>query len=538
MSKLGGRGNRFLIGMVVAAGGATLVSVAPVIAAVNGAPQLTFPWGSSVNADNANPNGQFNYGPHDFSGIDTNQHVHPWNSLDLAPLDGRVYAARGGTAYVECGGERIQIVHGDGYVTSYVHLDPATVRVSNGQYVLRSTWLANFRTSNAGQLCGIGYNHVHFSLWYVPSGGITNYSDGQAVDWAGIPPTALTGQAQIGGWTVDDGIPQQVYGGCMTPLASPGVRYCGLTQGTRTIILNDSPAEQVPVASRPQGGTEDLFMRATNIHGLHAPTDVNGTPYFWEDLGGLLKGSPTGVWNSTTTQLDVFGIGMDDRVFHIVWTSSGWGAWVPIATGPGSLGFSGPSETESVNVERESSGQMDLFIRGVNGDAQHALLSAGGALIYWESLGGLVKGAPSGRWNMAGTRLDVYAIDVNDRPQHIYWQYPPGSWQPWSGALQGQAASAGTEMIMTVRRPNDQMDLFMRGPASDGLHAWTDTAGNIGAPWESLGGIIKGAPDGKWNAAQTRLDVFAIGIQDWPHEITWSNGWSSWHPLSGGGVWG
>jgi hypothetical protein len=180
---------------------------------------------------------------------------------------------------------------------------------------------------------------------------------------------------------------------------------------------------------------------------------------------------------------------------------------------------------------------MDLFIRGPNGDAQHALLGAGGNLFYWESLGGYVKGAPSGRWNMAGTRLDVYAIDANDHPQHIYWQYPTG-WQPWSGALQGSAASAGTEMIMTVRRPNDQMDLFLRGLDNTGQHAWTDTAGNIGA-WESIGGIIKGAPDGKWDAAQTRLDVFAIGIQDWPHEITsTSSGWSSWHPLSGGAVWG
>jgi Peptidase family M23 len=314
------RRNRFLKAMVVAVSAVLLLNYLPGIASVNGASQLTFPWGGQLNPDNANPNGQFNYGPHDYNGVDTSSHQKPWNSLDLAPLDRRVYAARGGTAYVQCSGERIQVVHGDGYVTTYLHLDPATVRVSSGSTVFRSTWLANFRTSNAGQTCGYGYNHVHFSLWYVPQGGTTNLSDGQAVDWGGVSPTAVAGQPQIGAWTVDDGVPLQVYGGCMTPLASPGVRYCGLQQGFTTYILNDTPAEQVPVARRQQGGTEDLLMRGTNIHGLHAPTDANGTPYFWEDLGGLLKGSPTGVWNSTTTQLDVFGIGMDDRVFHIVWT--------------------------------------------------------------------------------------------------------------------------------------------------------------------------------------------------------------------------
>lgn len=497
------------------------------LAAVNGAAQVSVPWSGTIS-------GKLVGGPHNWNGcnqLDGSCYSHkPWNSLDLVPQDGHVFAARGGYVHThDCGPGLIRIDHGDGYQTTYLHLNTNTIQVSDGQYVFRGQWIGDIGTSTPCPHSSAQGSHVHFSLWYVwPLGTPFSFSDGQAVDWSA---------RQLGAWVLDDGsAPQQQYFGCITPVTG-GTTQCPPANGTGTVFMNDWPSEQVPVAQRPQGGTEDLFLRGTYIHGHHAPTDVNGIPYFWEDLGGLLKGSPTAVWNSTTTQLDAFGIGVvDDRVFHAVWKPApiGWGPWMPVATS-GSLGFSGPSETESVNVERESSGQMDLFIRGGNGDAQHALLDAGGNLFYWESLGGVVKGAPSGRWNMAGTRLDVYAIDANDRPQHIYWQYPSG-WQPWSGALPGIAATAGTEMIMTVRRSNDQMDLFLRGIDNTGEHALTDTAGAI-LSWESMGGTVKGAPDGKWNAGGTQLDVFAVQVPDAPSKVTWhSNGWGSWQAL--GGTWG
>ena len=61
----------------------------------------------------------------DWNGSDVGHQV-PWNSLDFGPADGRVYAARGGRAYVSCFNELIQVVHGDGYVTTYLHLEPTS----------------------------------------------------------------------------------------------------------------------------------------------------------------------------------------------------------------------------------------------------------------------------------------------------------------------------------------------------------------------------------------------------------------------------
>ena len=96
------------------------------------------------------------------------------------------------------------------------------------------------------------------------------------------------------------------------------------------------------------------------------------------------------------------------------------------------------------------------------------------------------------------------------------------------------------EMVMAVRAPDDTIDLFFRGTANDAMHIRTDQNGTVISGPESLGGIIKGAPDGKWNATMTRLDVFVIGTDDQPKQKTFNQpgGWSPWRSLPGGGIWG
>jgi len=346
----------------------------------------------------------------------------------------------------------------------------------------------------------------------------------------------------------------------MTPLAYPNNRYCGLAEGYTTYIYNDALNAQISVARRPGGVTEDLSVRGLPLHGYHAPTDQNGTPSFWEDLGGILKGSPTAVWDANTTQFDVFGIGTDDRVYHIRWTlSTSWGQWGVIATSPG-LGYSGTAITETVNVDREPNGQFDLFIRGPSADGEHALLASDGlTLYYWESIGSPVsgagiKGTPSGRWNSQGSRLDVFAVGNDDHPHLTSWT--ASGWTPWSGAYTGPSVAAAVastsgaiasvnEQVMAVRAPDDSLDVFYRGASNDAIHIWTNSNGTL-LGWESLGGVIKGAPDGKWNANTTHLDVFVIGNDDRGYQNTFYGPcggtppcyWSGWRSLTGGGTWG
>jgi hypothetical protein len=83
------------------------------------------------------------------------------------------------------------------------------------------------------------------------------------------------------------------------------------------------------------------------------------------------------------------------------------------------------------------------------------------------------------------------------------------------------------------------MDLFYRGQSNDAIHVLVNIYGNYVA-WESLGGVVKSAPDGMWNATQTRLDVFAIGNDDRGYQDTFNTlpnpYWSGWRVLPGGGV--
>jgi hypothetical protein len=328
---------------------------------------------------------------------------------------------------------------------------------------------------------------------------------------------------------------------CTQPLNNPPTPSTWPTWPPGTGNAN----EQATVVRQPPGNLQTVFVSGTNHHGFEVTEDIYGTPNQWNDMGGVIKGSPSGVWNLSGTTLDAFAIGTDDHIYHIQRASgSTWGSWTQVPPS-GALGISGSAVTESVYVDRRPDGGMDLFIRGAGGDAQHASLDAAGNLLKpWESLGGVIKAAPSGRWNSLQTRLDVYVIDTNDNPEHIVWT--SSGWSAWSGGIvTGRAASAGTEAIMATRGPGDTMDVFLEGTDGAAWHGWTDSSGNI-VGWESLGGRIKGAPDGEWSADQSTLTVLVIGTDDRPYVIRWNHQpgmppgccWSSWSQLRPLGMWG
>jgi hypothetical protein len=315
--------------------------------------------------------------------------------------------------------------------------------------------------------------------------------------------------------------------------------------------------EQLTVARRPTGPElEDLFIRGAtpytadggSIRPLHGATDESGQPKVvplpWEEIGnppaarGLVLGSPTGVWNSTTTRLDVFAIGTDHTVYHDAYAGSGWGSWTGVSPS-GSVGISGAALTEMVTADRlvVTGGYIDIFIRGTNGHAQHAKLNPDGTSPTWEDLGGIVKGAPSGRWDPSGYFLDVFAIGGDDHPYHNRFNRSTGTWTGWLGPLMGTAATAGTEMIMTVSRPSGILDLFVEGIDGLAYHYWTDTSGVIQG-YDGVGaGQVMGAPDGKWNTAGSRIDVFAIEADNTTYRNWYFGGWNGWTQLPGGGVW-
>ena len=106
-------------------------------------------------------------------------------------------------------------------------------------------------------------------------------------------------------------------------------------------------------------------------------------------------------------------------------------------------------------------------------------------------------------------------------------------------AVTASSASAAVParhvQVVSVVRPNGQgIDLFMRGTNGQAYHAVTNNAGRIVVNWESIGGLVKGAPTAVWNSTTTRLDVFAVGVDFHPYHTYYQGGWAGvWNQLSG-----
>jgi hypothetical protein len=169
----------------------------------------------------------------------------------------------------------------------------------------------------------------------------------------------------------------------------------------------------------------------------------------------------------------------------------------------------------------------------------HLRLDANDNLIGgWESMPGNVLAAPSGSWNAAGNRLDVFAVGVDHSIFRDTYTTAAG-WTGWHPV--DAVGGSGDGTIGLTRRPDQSTDLLVR--STDGVTPWHEhlaADGSVIGGWESLApGRVLGAPSGAWNAAGNQLDVFAVGVD--PSNGTnifrdsdTASGWSGWVTVGGG----
>jgi hypothetical protein len=243
-----------------------------------------------------------NGGPHNWNGCTTDcLGNHPWNSLDWAPADGKVYASHGGIAHIlDCQSisghrsfVRVDYNDGSGYQVSYEHIHNVDVQISDGQSVTRGQYLGNTSTDSncGGYATGV---HTHMSLWHFTSGTWTG-ANSQAVDMSGV---------QVGAWLVDDGSPtQEQYTGCISPVLG-GTRQC-----PQTTVYNSgssgTPCTSITASAQPASPQGS----GTQVSITGAATCPSGSPFyeFWARWQGgatwqLLQGYSTSNvyhWNST-----------------------------------------------------------------------------------------------------------------------------------------------------------------------------------------------------------------------------------------------
>jgi LasA protease len=144
----------------------------------DGSTELSLPWAAGETWTLAS-------GIHSWTGDPS-----PESSIDFSGGSGQVRAAGPGTVHRdgECGPTLVRIDHGNGWHTTYYHLD--RIVVEEGQRVARGDLLGQTGTGTA---CGGHADgaHVHFTLWRF-SDGFGRRKDQEA---------SLIG-VDIGGWTV------------------------------------------------------------------------------------------------------------------------------------------------------------------------------------------------------------------------------------------------------------------------------------------------------------------------------------------------
>jgi hypothetical protein len=81
-------------------------------------------------------------------------------------------------------------------------------------------------------------------------------------------------------------------------------------------------------------GTMDLFVRGSDGTPWHQQLGVYGQVLrYWELMSnGHVLGAPSGIYNGTTSLLDVFAVGTDTLIYEATgpYGTAGWSGWNPV----------------------------------------------------------------------------------------------------------------------------------------------------------------------------------------------------------------
>jgi acylphosphatase len=168
--------------------------------------------------------------------------------------------------------------------------------------------------------------------------------------------------------------------------------------------------------------------------------------------------------------------------------------------------------------------------RELQSDDIAGIRSIYGARLRWASLGGIISDARV--VNNADGRMEVFVRGADDALWHIWQTAPNNGWGGWNslgGVIQG-APTIG-------RNADGRLEVFARGTDGALWHRWQTTPNGTWSGWQSLGGgifqpVVASNADG-------RLEVFVKGLDGalWHLWQVRPNGtWSGWQSL--GGVFG
>lgn len=247
-------------------------------------------------------------------------------------------------------------------------------------------------------------------------------------------------------------------------------------------------------------------------------------------------GSPVTAVHRYAGHLDLFTVGLDNRVWSAWWDAgTGWSAWFLIGTlvcRPGS----------TVTVVSRYNDHLDLFTTASDGRVMSISWDArtGWASDWFTVSGGVAApGATVTAVARYPFHLDLFTVGTDNRVYSTWWDERSG-WTEWF-ALPDITCRPDSTVTVVARHP-DQLDLFTTD--SDGrimstswnarsgwASGWFNVSDGVASPGSAVTAIARYT-----NHLDNHLDLFVVGTDNriystWWHDTT---GWADWFNVSGG----
>ncbi|MCH9646962.1 MAG: hypothetical protein K0U98_01920 [Deltaproteobacteria bacterium] len=176
--------------------------------------------------------------------------------------------------------------------------------------------------------------------------------------------------------------------------------------------------------------------------------------------GRALPGTPIAAVSRSTGKLDVFMVGLDERVWTAAWQpgDKSWRGWWPVGdlkTVPGSV----------VGVVARSPGTLDIFAVDKKGVARTAGWKAGRKEAWrgWWTVakGRALPGTPIAAVSRSTDKLDVFMVGVDGKVWAAAWQPGDKSWRGWWPI--GDLKVPHRALLSVICKQEGHLDVFTRG---------------------------------------------------------------------------
>jgi len=208
------------------------------------------------------------------------------------------------------------------------------------------------------------------------------------------------------------------------------------------------------------------------------------------DAGGMLLSGPAAA-SRANGQMDAFGVGLDNQLYHTLWNGSSWSSWQQVEGSgifpviPASLPL---QDVLPPAVAARSASQLDVF-RIAPDHTLYWISSADGGTSWgtWESLGGMLASAPAAV-SLESNRMLSAVLGMDGALW--YRLYNGSSWESWGRLEVPAGVTSSTQPALASVNPG-QVAVFL--PGADNT-IWSSTFdGSTWGAWSDLPQIPDGA---------------------------------------------